>query len=247
MKLATKTIAAYLVFFLLLLIYFFQTSSYMAYAQSDETGLINATVKLSICGNNIIEGGEDCEGADLGGATCVSLGYASGSLTCDVSCSFDVSNCVAPPPTPTPTPTLTPIPTATPTPTSMPTATPTSAPISILTPAPTATPTPGVAVNAATNTPTPASLIARIIQAPKSVLPQAISFFDEDKSGKIEKGEVFNVVKDWVKEWKVTLLEQVVASEDEAPKRAGLKKCDINHDNKCNLVDLSILLYYVGR
>jgi len=26
-----------------------------------------------------------------------------------------------------------------------------------------------------------------------------------------------------------------------------VKKCDLNRDRRCNLVDLSILLYYIGR
>jgi hypothetical protein len=49
-----------------------------------------------VCGNGIQEGLEDCDGTDLGGKTCVSLGYLSGSLACNGSCGFDTSGCVAP-------------------------------------------------------------------------------------------------------------------------------------------------------
>jgi beta-glucanase (GH16 family) len=50
----------------------------------------------AVCGNDVQESGEDCDGADLGGATCVSLGFESGTLACDGACGFDTSSCVAP-------------------------------------------------------------------------------------------------------------------------------------------------------
>lgn len=36
---------------------------------------------------------EGCDGANLGGATCASLGYAGGTLTCTADCKLDVSGC----------------------------------------------------------------------------------------------------------------------------------------------------------
>jgi hypothetical protein len=48
----------------------------------------------SVCGNNIIEGDESCDGTDLGGEDCESLlgeGY-EGTLSCS-GCSFDTSDC----------------------------------------------------------------------------------------------------------------------------------------------------------
>jgi len=49
-----------------------------------------------ICGNNITQSGEFCDGTDLGGYTCGSFGY-SGDLTCLSDCSeFDYSDCYAP-------------------------------------------------------------------------------------------------------------------------------------------------------
>lgn len=47
------------------------------------------------CGNDILETyiGEQCDGTDLGGETCVSLGYDSGSLACKQDCIFDTSGC----------------------------------------------------------------------------------------------------------------------------------------------------------
>jgi len=47
------------------------------------------------CGNDVLESGEECEGPDLGGATCASLNLGSGSLECGAGCVFDVSGCEA--------------------------------------------------------------------------------------------------------------------------------------------------------
>ncbi|MFC1656106.1 DUF4215 domain-containing protein [Patescibacteria group bacterium] len=48
-----------------------------------------------ICGDAVIDTGEECDGINLGTATCVSLGYASGTLSCN-SCGFNTSQCVPP-------------------------------------------------------------------------------------------------------------------------------------------------------
>ncbi|MCA9677821.1 MAG: DUF4215 domain-containing protein [Myxococcales bacterium] len=47
------------------------------------------------CGNGVVEVGEACDGVDLGGATCASIGqgYVGGTLGCD-ACAFDTSACV---------------------------------------------------------------------------------------------------------------------------------------------------------
>ncbi len=41
----------------------------------------------AVCGNNLKESGEICDGSDLGGETCVSQGFAGGTLSCNASCS----------------------------------------------------------------------------------------------------------------------------------------------------------------
>ncbi len=50
------------------------------------------------CGNGLIDAGEDCDGADLGGADCASIGqgFVDGTLSCDVDCAFDTGGCNAP-------------------------------------------------------------------------------------------------------------------------------------------------------
>ena len=49
------------------------------------------------CGDGVLQTGlpgmESCDGAELGGATCESLGYYGGSLTCTVQCSLDTTDC----------------------------------------------------------------------------------------------------------------------------------------------------------
>jgi hypothetical protein len=50
---------------------------------------------LGVCGNNIVEAGEQCDGSDLGGFTCNSLGFIKGgNLRCSANCVFDVSGCI---------------------------------------------------------------------------------------------------------------------------------------------------------
>ncbi len=47
-----------------------------------------------VCGNNVREGSEVCDGTDLGGETCVSRGFDGGSLECASDCkSFVTSGC----------------------------------------------------------------------------------------------------------------------------------------------------------
>jgi alpha-tubulin suppressor-like RCC1 family protein len=45
------------------------------------------------CGDGFIDPGEQCDGADLGDATCGSLGYHGGIIGCMDNCTFDVSSC----------------------------------------------------------------------------------------------------------------------------------------------------------
>src|SRR5262249_43062220 len=48
---------------------------------------------VGTCGNHSIDAGEDCDGANLGGATCEDLGFLGGQLGCTTNCRFDVSGC----------------------------------------------------------------------------------------------------------------------------------------------------------
>ena len=45
------------------------------------------------CGDGVLEGVEECEGANLDGQSCTSLGYAGGELRCLPDCTFDKDVC----------------------------------------------------------------------------------------------------------------------------------------------------------
>ena len=49
----------------------------------------------TICGDGILSAGagEYCDGADLGGNSCASLGYVSGAVSCRATCTVDASAC----------------------------------------------------------------------------------------------------------------------------------------------------------
>ncbi len=57
-------------------------------------GLVDFTAGASsVCGNNVREAGEACDGSDLGGKTCAGLTFTGGTLACKANCSFDTSGC----------------------------------------------------------------------------------------------------------------------------------------------------------
>ncbi|NUO50901.1 MAG: hypothetical protein HOV80_18770 [Polyangiaceae bacterium] len=51
------------------------------------------------CPNGTIDAGEDCDGANLNGATCTSIGqgFTGGALSCADDCTYDTTECIAPP------------------------------------------------------------------------------------------------------------------------------------------------------
>lgn len=55
----------------------------------------------SECGNGVLEPGEECDSEDLDGATCSTLGFDLGALSCSAECSLNTTDCEnAPPPVP---------------------------------------------------------------------------------------------------------------------------------------------------
>lgn len=46
------------------------------------------------CGNGVIEGREQCDGTNMGGQSCESLGYEEGTLSCSSHCQLDANRCV---------------------------------------------------------------------------------------------------------------------------------------------------------
>ncbi len=54
----------------------------------------NCVGDVPACGDGVVGGLEDCDGLDLNGDTCQSLGFDSGTLHCGPDCVFDMSACV---------------------------------------------------------------------------------------------------------------------------------------------------------
>ena len=46
------------------------------------------------CGDNILSDAELCDGNNIGGLNCASLGFESGVLQCTDDCLYDTSGCV---------------------------------------------------------------------------------------------------------------------------------------------------------
>lgn len=49
---------------------------------------------MAMCGDGIIQDGEDCDASASGDATCVSLGFDTGRVICSAECKYDTSLCV---------------------------------------------------------------------------------------------------------------------------------------------------------
>jgi len=214
----------------------------LTYAQSPDS-VIDATVKTSVCGDGVIEGDEDCEGDDLAGQTCESLGFLGGELSCDEDCSFDITGCIQP------------------TPTLFPSAT------TVSTPATTEVVTtqedePVVLENR--------SLVERVVDTITSFLqpsdpietdqdlseqkidqdiPALIKKFDTQGAGKISINNLYDALALWLRDWReiISLTMRLTAEEREQKLSTIVsdKTCDLNKDGRCDLRDFSILLYHV--
>ncbi len=54
--------------------------------------IASATVDVG-CGNGKIDGNEQCDGTELGGSTCQSIGFTGGDISCNSSCTLNTSAC----------------------------------------------------------------------------------------------------------------------------------------------------------
>lgn len=53
----------------------------------------DCTLHRAVCGDGAADGAESCDGADLQGYTCETVGFEPGKLACTTGCTFDTSGC----------------------------------------------------------------------------------------------------------------------------------------------------------
>ncbi len=71
-----------------------ETTNVGAGGAGGAVGTGGAGGQLAICGDNVAEGSEICDGSDLGGESCNTQGLGQGQLACTANCAaFDLSNC----------------------------------------------------------------------------------------------------------------------------------------------------------
>lgn len=78
------------IFYFLLLTALFSGVGLEASANS-----IEISARVAGCGDGMIDAGELCDSANLGGASCQSLGFESGTLSCTSACMFNTLSCFA--------------------------------------------------------------------------------------------------------------------------------------------------------
>ncbi|MEI6379183.1 MAG: S8 family peptidase [Candidatus Falkowbacteria bacterium] len=63
---------------------------------SNCTLIMSSCTKInnSVCGDGIKNGSEECDRTDLGGASCVSKGFAGGTLGCSSNCTLNTASCI---------------------------------------------------------------------------------------------------------------------------------------------------------
>jgi len=73
-----------------------QTCATRGFVSGTLTCNSNCTFNLSncsMCGNDAVDSGENCDGTDLGGQTCATLGYTAGALSCNANCTLNTLAC----------------------------------------------------------------------------------------------------------------------------------------------------------
>jgi len=194
-------------------------------AQNDDAAVVSAQVRLSICGDGIIEGPEDCEGGMIANNSCLSLGYAGGELSCDIACTFDTSSCM-----PSPPPTV-------------------SASISSVTSDQVSVLTPTQRTDSVSDSPEASPTISNVTLlqpfiselSPSVCLPPDLAVFASVSSCRLSMLDLNLVVSVWAEEWKRAQHARVVGEVS----LADTTLCDLNQDNQCDIRDFSILMYVV--
>ncbi|MBI5405946.1 hypothetical protein HY972_02825 [Candidatus Kaiserbacteria bacterium] len=56
---------------------------------------VEITATVPGCGDGVIGSGEQCDGSNLGGSSCSSLGFTGGTFSCTSACTFNTSQCTS--------------------------------------------------------------------------------------------------------------------------------------------------------
>ncbi|MBN2459660.1 hypothetical protein JXB28_05220 [Candidatus Woesearchaeota archaeon] len=79
-------------------VYEFRCDNNIMYGSYDECTYpdycSNGVCVKPVCGNGIVERGEDCDGSNLLGNDCTRLGFFGGTLACTRDCKYDTSRCI---------------------------------------------------------------------------------------------------------------------------------------------------------
>lgn len=59
-----------------------------------QTATCTASVTVTNCGNGVVDAGEQCDGSNLNGKTCVDFATEGGTLTCRPTCTFNTTQCI---------------------------------------------------------------------------------------------------------------------------------------------------------
>jgi hypothetical protein len=57
--------------------------------------LFRSGYEFSDCGNGVVEDAEQCDGANVDGEDCITLGLLGGNLACTLGCRFDTAQCIS--------------------------------------------------------------------------------------------------------------------------------------------------------
>jgi hypothetical protein len=190
---------------------------------------INATVRISVCGDLRAEASEQCDNTDLRSNTCRSLGFFDGILACDPACDFNTKQCFGVAPV-TPTPIL--APTTTPTPISD-NHNPLQEIFSQIRLNPTLAPAPVVVI--------PNNIITHEPVIATPLLPTSLKLFDINNDNIISTSEIYISIKEWVSNWG-NYLTQIAGNQ-----KPTYSSCDVNYDGICNIVDFSVIMSWVNQ
>ena len=71
-----------------------QGSSESSSTSSETSSSEESTTEVGSCGNGMVDGSEQCDGDDLAGADCASIGFDAGTLACNAGCVYDTFDCI---------------------------------------------------------------------------------------------------------------------------------------------------------